>query len=182
MKMDVGGAVTSIVEAALPAGTQGKVLHVCVGAFYYCSPRADQDPNDDRDGFERRIFVHYIFHRYRPDSWTRVLRKEGSSQYLNRENGKIFHMISWHDSCWSDGVTQDLWVINERILKDIEKKYTEITGNEMPQTGRLQQPTHCSLEVNLLDGGVSGHGHENRKYRLRIEDGKTNFIQEKEKK
>jgi len=181
MKMDVGGAITSIVEAVLPAGTQGKVLHVCVEANYHCCPRADQDPNNCRDKIERRIFVHYIFHR--PNYYTRVLRKEGLSRFLNDENGKIFHMTSWHDSCWSfDGVTQDLWMIHERILKDIEKKYTKITGNEMPQTGRLRQPTHCSLEVKLLDGGVSGHGHENRKYRLRMEDGKTNFIQEQEKK
>ncbi len=178
MKMDVGGAVTSIVEAVLPAGTQGKVLHVCVEVNYCCLPRADKDPNDIRDEFNRRALIHYIFHR--PSNHTRVLRKEGLSQYLDRENGKIFHMTSWHDSCWSfDGVTQDLWVINERILKDIEKKYTEITGNEMPQTTRLQQPTHCSLEVKLLDGEVSGHGYE---YRLRMKDGKTNFIQEKEKK
>jgi len=182
MKMDVGRAITSIVEAVLPAGTQGKVLHVCVEVNYCCLPRADKNPNDIRDEFNCRTFVHYVFHRYRPDSYTRVLRKEGLSQYLDRENGKIFHMISWHDNTWSDVVTQDLWEIHERILKDIEKKYTEITGNEMPHTKRLMQPSYCDLKVKLLDGEVSGHGYENRKYRLRMKDGKTNFIQEKEKK
>lgn len=184
MKMDTGNAIALIVEAMLPEHTEDKILHICVEAYYLCffNTETKQDKNNVFDRMEGKTFIHYIF--YRPHGYTKVLRRESPSQYLDRENNKIFYMTSYHDSCWrQDGVESDLSLIHWRIMENMKKKYKKVTGRNMPQVEKLDQPNFCTLEINLLDGmAIAQQGYESRKYRLKIKDGKTNFIQVKEKK
>lgn len=179
--MKVGRAICLIVEAMLPEYTEDKILHICVAAYYLCHPRAGRDGNNISEEIEDQVFIHYIF--YRPRGFTMVLRKEGLSRDLKDENNKIFYMTSCHDSCWrQDGVESDLFGIHWRILEKIEKKYKKMTGRNIPQARKLDQPNFCTLEIKLLDGKVLVHrGYESRKYRLKIKNGKINFIQIKEK-
>lgn len=171
MKMEVGHAITKIVEAMLPIGTQGKVLHISMDVDYMVFPKKNDD-SESLETIERRLSVHYVFRR--SSNYTMVLRCVNNSFYI--EDGDVFEMTSYHDSCWrSDGVESDIRKISQKVMKEIEAKYAEIAGREMPYLEIYHQPNLWFKDVKLIEATTDSPNHDHRNYRLEIKDGKIHF-------
>lgn len=173
MKIKIQDAICTLVEAVLPRGSVGQILHVRTDYEYRLETAAISDGKNIRGCF------HFLFHR--PNNYTKVLFCHDNSRVLQR--GMKFVHKSDHDSCWrTDGVESAVQALHldlcVMLIRRMEKKLGREISADEHRLIHCGQPGYSNLDVRVIEGTVESipckkDPYRDGEYLIRFEEGKT---------
>ena len=168
-----------LVENLLPERTNDKILYLRIKLIYntLIAYIKEEGKNKWSCPLGKVAYAHFIF--VRRGCGVDVLMKGSLSEEIN--NGEIYeHITLARVYNWENfGLGSSLYNIHDPVMKDLEKKYKEITGKEMPIEEKNKLPSRTTIDsLEFYDLALFSATHNGGlNFNLKIKNSKISLIQ-----